>query len=125
MFWQTKLYDKTIQPDIVVTRGQGPDEETFVIDTKWKILDSNKPDDNDLRQIFAYNLYWKSYQGILLYPKTTFCKGLKGVYIKGMQKEHGCRLSFLDLLDSEGKLSNEITPSQLRAVVSGYRERKE
>lgn len=31
-------------------------------------IDSSNPDDDDLKQIFAYNLYWKSDHSILLYP---------------------------------------------------------
>ena len=62
-FWE----NKTIRPDIVI-RNVG-NNETFVIDTKWKIVDSNNPADDDLKQIFAYNLHWKSSKSILLYPK--------------------------------------------------------
>ena len=98
-FWETK----TIRPDLVITK----ESKTFVIDTKWKSISSTKPDDNDLKQIFAYNLYWKSYHGILLYPSAASSKSKKGIYHQGLDKEHGCTLAFVDVLDNQGRLNND------------------
>lgn len=62
-FWE----HKTIRPDIVIENTKT--DETFIIDTKWKIVDSNNPSDDDLKQMFAYNLHWKAEKSLLLYPK--------------------------------------------------------
>jgi 5-methylcytosine-specific restriction enzyme subunit McrC len=103
-FWQTKTYRKTIRPDLVITKG----DETYIIDTKWKVIDSTKPDDDDLKQIFAYNLYWKSYNSILLYPTTAISsKSVSGDYHKGLDKEHGCTLAFVEVLDTSGALNKK------------------
>ena len=60
----TKFWEhKTIRPDIVIKDDKG---EQFVIDTKWKIVDSNNPSDDDLKQMFTYNLYWKAEKSMLL-----------------------------------------------------------
>lgn len=59
-FWQ----NVTIRPDIVIQK----DSEIFVLDTKWKNIQSNKPSVHDLRQMFVYNHYWDSYKALLLYP---------------------------------------------------------
>ncbi|MBA5245770.1 restriction endonuclease [Marnyiella aurantia] len=61
-FWE----HKTIRPDIVIRDLSSM--QTYVIDTKWKIVDSNNPADDDLKQMFAYNLHWKATKSILLYP---------------------------------------------------------
>ncbi len=59
-FWHTV----SIRPDIVVKKN----DNVFVIDTKWKNIQSNTPSTNDLRQMFVYNRYWGSYKALLLYP---------------------------------------------------------
>ena len=108
IFWRTSTFKKTIRPDLVITKGEGEEKETFIIDTKWKVIDSTKPDDDDLKQIFAYNLYWKSYHSILLYPATAVSsKSVRGNYHKGLDQEHGCTLAFVDVLDGNGMLNKD------------------
>ena len=63
LFWK----DKTIRPDIVVTNHL--DKETFIIDTKWKIVDNSNPSDDDLKQMFTYNLHWKSREKYFIISK--------------------------------------------------------
>jgi 5-methylcytosine-specific restriction enzyme subunit McrC len=60
-FWE----HKTIRPDIVITNDKN---ENFIVDTKWKIVDANNPSDDDLKQMFTYNLHWKAEKSLLLYP---------------------------------------------------------
>jgi 5-methylcytosine-specific restriction enzyme subunit McrC len=101
-FWKNESSTKTIKPDLVLTKGN----ETYVIDTKWKVIESSKPDDSDLKQIFAYNIYWKSYHSMLLYPTTAFASEHNpGNYEQGMDKVHGCTLAFVNVLDGQGKLN--------------------
>jgi 5-methylcytosine-specific restriction enzyme subunit McrC len=100
-FWYNKSSTKTIRPDIVVENGK----EIFVIDTKWKVLDAEEPSDDDLKQMFSYNLYWKSFHGVLLYPSTKpKSSPVPGNYREGFEKEHTCTLAFVDVLDAQGKL---------------------
>ena len=56
-FWESR----TVRPDLVITHTTGELKQTYIIDTKWKILDAAnpKPSDDDLKQMYAYNLYWK------------------------------------------------------------------
>jgi len=101
-FWE----NKEIKPDIVIKRR----EETFIIDTKWKVLDQATPSDNDLKQIYAYNLYWSSYKSILLYPRTESSpKDTYGKYHKGLDKEHGCILGFVNLLNNDRGLNKQCS----------------
>jgi len=55
---------KTVRPDIVMEYGK----QQIVIDTKWKILKGLIPSDDDLKQIFIYNLFWNCDRSVLLYP---------------------------------------------------------
>lgn len=65
-FWKGEhlLKHKTIRPDIVIHKG----DEIIIIDTKWKLIKDMMPEDEDLKQMFVYNLYWKCSKSILLYP---------------------------------------------------------
>lgn len=59
-FWK----NISIRPDIVI-EGEN---QTFIIDTKWKNINYSEPSTNDLRQMYVYNHYWSSSKAILLFP---------------------------------------------------------
>jgi len=60
----------TIRPDIVIEK----ENETIIIDTKWKDVKSFNPSTGDLRQMYVYNDYWAARKALMIYPatKTTF-----------------------------------------------------
>lgn len=105
-FWE----NKTIRPDIVVTIDK---TENIIIDTKWKVVNSNNPSDNDLKQMFVYNLHWNSAKSILLYPKTTQNDSDFGDYhhkhIVGNPNQ--CKLGFVSVLE-DGKLKGDKVLSE-------------
>jgi 5-methylcytosine-specific restriction enzyme subunit McrC len=72
-FWERKR----IKPDIVITNSIG---QTIIIDTKWKIINTYKPSDDDLKQMFAYNLFWDAEKSMLLYPKVNQDDSVFGNY---------------------------------------------
>lgn len=113
---QNKFWEhKTIRPDIIIKDLKYG--EIFVIDTKWKIVDSNNPSDDDLKQMFSYNLLWESKKSILLYPKIDqidskfgyfhhqpyreFENGFKSV-------ENYCKVGFLSLVEGEQIRDSEV-----------------
>jgi 5-methylcytosine-specific restriction enzyme subunit McrC len=90
----------TARPDVVIRKG----EDTFIIDTKWKLVDSNKPSIDDLRQIFAYNHLWKSTNSLLLYPGDESKGGNKFIdytpsEFAEKKDKHGCKVGFINVLD--------------------------
>ena len=91
-FWE----NKNIRPDIIVKTKN----ETVVIDTKWKITETNNPSDNDLKQMFVYNLHWKAEKSILLYPKTNQTDSPFGIF---HYNDYGkkCKLGFIDITDQK------------------------
>ena len=102
-FWETKR----IKPDIVIKHK----EDTYIIDTKWKIVSSYKPSDDDLKQMFAYNLYWKAEKSMLLYPKIDQEDSKFGNYHHTLneKKSNQCKLGFINILDKNGlRRSDEI-----------------
>ena len=96
-FWE----NKKIRPDIVYQKEINGENQTFVIDTKWKLIDSNKPGDNDLKQMYVYNMYWNSVKSILLYPKSGQEETTFGRFHKGRaNKDNLCKLGFVKVWDS-------------------------
>lgn len=99
-FWESK----TIRPDLVIIKTSGASSETFVIDTKWKVIDYRNPSDDDLKQMYAYNLYWDAGKSMLLYPKITDQPEFFGTFHKGREQGNACKLGFISVLDESGKL---------------------
>ncbi|SEQ97224.1 5-methylcytosine-specific restriction enzyme subunit McrC [Hyunsoonleella jejuensis] len=109
VFWE----GRTIRPDLVLTRNKDEEnEETFIIDTKWKILDvtNPKPSDNDLKQMYAYNLYWDAKRSMLLYPNSSQTNEKFGSFWKGRvePKLNQCKVGFIDVLDESNYLNLDI-----------------
>lgn len=63
-FWESNTDKVLLKPDILITQNT----ETFVLDTKWKLMESQRPSDADLRQIFAYCHLFDCKKGYLVYP---------------------------------------------------------
>lgn len=97
-FWE----NKRIRPDIVLKT----ENETFVIDTKWKIIEANNPSDDDLKQMFVYNLHWKAEKTLLLYPKTNQIDSNFGTFhYDNLGKK--CKLGFVNIFDDSGVQNTE------------------
>lgn len=91
-FWETR----GIRADIVVET----ESNQFVIDTKWKVLKSNTPSDDDLKQMFVYNLHYDTDLSILLYPKTILTTNDKKPFRNIKFQDKNCQLAFTDLFDT-------------------------
>jgi 5-methylcytosine-specific restriction enzyme subunit McrC len=104
-FWE----GRTIRPDLVITKKEGNSTETFIIDTKWKILDAinPKPSDDDLKQMYAYNLYWNAKRSMLLYPNSKAIDEKFGNFWKGREtpENNQCKVGFINVLDSNNHLN--------------------
>ncbi|MFJ1491213.1 McrC family protein [Capnocytophaga canis] len=103
-FWE----NKSIRPDIVLKTNQ----ETLVIDTKWKIIEANNPSDEDLKQIFVYNLHWKAEKALLLYPKIQQTDSHFGLFHYNNSGKK-CKLGFVDItwegcVKNSKVLANEV-----------------
>lgn len=92
-FWE----NKRIRPDIILKTNN----DIFVIDTKWKIMDRDNPSDNDLKQMFVYNLHWKAEKGLLLYPGTGQVDSDFGTFHYNNWGKK-CKLGFVDITEQKG-----------------------
>ncbi|WP_165749495.1 McrC family protein [Cellulophaga sp. Z1A5H] len=119
-----KFWENTrIKPDIVLTKTHEDGvKETFVIDTKWKVLDAAnpKPSDNDLKQMFAYNLYWDANKSMLLYPHTSNIDENFGKYWKGRANplDNQCKVGFINVLDENNQLNFEIGENIIKKLIN-------
>ena len=93
-----------------------------MVDTKWKVLDANfpRPSDDDLKQMFVYNAYWKSSRSMLLYPTSNPRDEALGRFWHqfAMDEVNECRLGFVSVLDAENKLNLSIGESILEKLNS-------
>ena len=105
-FWK----NKRIYPDIIFKTG----EEAFVIDTKWKIIETNNPSDEDLKQMFVYNLHWDAEKALLLYPKTGQTdSSFEEFHYDKLDSKKKCKTGFVDITEggsikSSEKIAEEI-----------------
>lgn len=97
-FWESRM----IRPDIVI---RYPNEtgktETFVIDTKWRIPVNNQPTDDELKQMYAYNMFWEAPKSILLYPEVTPQLEYFGNFHKGRDTENKCKIGFVSVFNDD------------------------
>lgn len=104
LFWGKS---QKIKPDIVLIHKAT--NQTFIIDTKWKILNKNRPSDEDLKQMYVYNHYWESYHSMLLYPQSNDQKDVLGNFALPMgDNTHQCQVSFAQVLKN-GRLNQDIS----------------
>jgi len=101
-FWNTRR----IEPDIILEK----DGATYIIDTKWKIIAPNYPSDDDLKQMYAYNMYWDAPKSMLLYPKSEEINdGAFGKYHKGRNSDNFCKVGFISVFDEYNQLNQRIS----------------
>ncbi|MDI1233830.1 MAG: restriction endonuclease [bacterium] len=101
-FWESK----TIRPDIVLKHFES--NKSFIIDTKWKVINNDEPSDDDLKQMYAYNQYWEADRSILLYPQIGTFNENFGKFHVGSVNGHHCKLGFINVLDENGSLDLNI-----------------
>ena len=99
-FWKNKC----IRPDIILQIEQ----KTFVIDTKWKIIETNNPSDEDLKQMFVYNLHWDAEKALLLYPKTgQIDSSFEEFNYDKLDSKKKCKTGFVDITEGGSVKSSE------------------
>ncbi len=97
-FWvPTEGAGSRLKPDLIVERAG---ERPLILDAKWKIPSKGRPEDGDLRQLFAYLHAFDGEESALVYPRA-----------HGEQVERGGRflaggrsgrMIFLDLFPDKG-----------------------
>ncbi len=112
-FWQRRI----IRPDILL-QYHG---KNYVLDTKWKIMQSLSPKMEDLKQLYIYCQYFKAENGVLLFPKVGHLEGGHPIpfhAIEGIPKNYNCQIQFLEVVNKMGKLNKNLGKQLLDKLVS-------
>jgi 5-methylcytosine-specific restriction enzyme subunit McrC len=94
-FWEADTSLKVgMEPDIVIEC----EDQTFILDTKWKVLNGNRPSDDDLKQMYVYTKYFDSSYTALVYPYDSI-DTIKGAFWneRDKTKNYPCSLIKLKL----------------------------
>lgn len=101
-FWINPKSSRSLRPDILIQK----DDETIILDTKWKVLKRTSPSDQDLRQMYAYANIFKASKTVLIYPKVfDFQNFVQGVF--NQNDKLSCDLLFVNVIGEHG-LNREI-----------------
>jgi 5-methylcytosine-specific restriction enzyme subunit McrC len=118
LFWASK----TIRPDILLEISK-PSSKKVIMDTKWKMLSTPYPTDDDLKQMYTYNLQFGAAESVLLYPKKDFSSQSPQLFFSAEacpDYRHHCRLYFIDMFDGEGKIKKNLGIMILSDVLHCY-----
>lgn len=107
---------KKIRPDIVIRKGT----ETIIVDTKWKVLDELVPGDEDLKQIFVYNLFWNCDKSILLYPslEPNVSEGNYCSFHQWKKPVNKCGVVTVSIFDEQQKLDVEFGTKSMYKILN-------
>lgn len=110
-YHQNKIFwdNNRIYPDIVIKEKET--SNVFIIDTKWKIVEPNKPSDADLKQMYVYNMYWGAARSMLLYPSREGLQEMKYFepFYEGEESkfQNSCKVGFVNVLKDD-RLNKEV-----------------
>lgn len=104
-FWERRR----IKPDFVIkhTDKEG-NKSTFLIDTKWRVPENNQPTDDELKQMYVYNMYWGSNRSLLLYPEISPQQETFGKFHIGRSDENLCKVAYVSIFNTDGTLNYNI-----------------
>jgi len=99
-FWESEYGNKVVETDILIERN----DRRMILDAKWKTPGS-LPSDNELKQMFAYNLTWNSQEAWLVYPQVNGDQNRYGNF--SVSDAGGLGMTFVDIFEA-GSLRESI-----------------
>ena len=79
------------------------------------MINANNPSDDDLKQMFTYNLHWEANKSMLLYPRINQIDKEGTFHYNQLEKK--CKVGFVNILDNgkiiQTKISSQIVFNKL------------
>lgn len=100
-FWAKR----SLRPDMVL---HVPHADPIILDTKWKLLHHGHPPEEDLKQIYIYNHYFKAQRGVLLYPQVSSHPSYRQAYHQPADQKLFCEVHFVNVLDEQQRLNRHV-----------------
>jgi 5-methylcytosine-specific restriction enzyme subunit McrC len=122
--WQTSerfWASRPIRPDIMIDFSR-PAPGRMIMDTKWKIPSEDQPSDDDLKQMYVYNLRFGARDSLLVYPRADIAQmEANNPFAPSVSlpsdHQHACGTHFVDLFDEQQQLRRDIGQQLLDRVV--------
>lgn len=117
-FWSSK----TIRPDIVADFGDAPPTVRVILDTKWKVPKDNQPADDDLKQMYTYNLHFGGHRSVLVYPSAgTHQVPTDQSYAQSESlppdHKHNCATFYINLFDAKNHIRKDIGNELIQTAI--------
>ena len=117
-FWTSR----SIRPDVVADFDQGVTRERVILDTKWKVPKDGLPANDDLKQMYVYNLHFGGRRSVLVYPRADIEQnGTRQPYSRstGLPSghTHECATYYVDLFDDHQHLRPDIGAKLIERVI--------
>ena len=100
-FWGSGHGNKVVETDILIKRN----DRHIILDAKWK-TPGPLPSDDELKQMFAYNLTWNSQEAWLVYPQVNGDQPRRGTFAIDAAGHLG--MEFVDIFD-DCRLRRSVT----------------
>jgi 5-methylcytosine-specific restriction enzyme subunit McrC len=118
---------KRVRPDILIRQLDASTGKTtnYIVDTKWKVLTRLQPDDDDLKQMYVYNQYYRAAKSVLLYPEVHQLGTMRGNFHLANPflsqdpsgQIHGCEIRFVQVVEN-GRLRRNLGASLLAEMLT-------
>ena len=85
----------------------------IILDTNWKVPKNGQPADDDLKQMYAYNLHMGARRSLLIYPgahpsQSERLADFAPSLALPASYRHCCAMCFVDLFDTAHRLRKDI-----------------
>jgi len=117
-FWSSK----TIRPDVVAAFNHATGTDRVILDTKWKVPKDGQPADDDLKQMYAYNVHLGGRRSVLIYPLAGANQvGTDQPYAQSASlpadHRHGCATFYINLFDANLRLRRDIGDELIQKAI--------
>ena len=99
----------------------------MILDTKWKVPEDGQPADEDLKQMYAYNLHLGGRRSILVYPMADQNQGgIERAFERSdslpRDLNHTCATYFIEIFDQNSRVRRDIGAELIEKSILNIRD---